>query len=94
MSLDCLIIDDEPLAREGIANYVRQVDFLQLRGLGANPIELGSLLAYEPADLIFLDIQMPLMNGLDFLRQAPNAPLVIITTAFPGYAVESFSLDV
>jgi DNA-binding LytR/AlgR family response regulator len=92
--LKCLIIDDEPLARECIANYVDQVDFLQLAGLGSNPIELSQLLDAHQVDLIFLDIQMPVMNGIDFLKMTHKAPLVIITTAYPSFALESFQLDV
>ncbi|MEM8889772.1 MAG: LytTR family DNA-binding domain-containing protein [Bacteroidota bacterium] len=88
------IIDDEPLAREGLANYVREVDFLDLVGICENPLELMELLDKEPVDLIFLDIQMPKMSGIDFLKISPNPPLVILTTAFPSYALEGFRLNV
>jgi len=94
MPLNCLIIDDEPLAREGLLNYCREIDFLTVCGTGANPLELTSLLEAHSVDLLFLDIQMPIMNGMEFLRQAKSPPLVILTTAFPSYAVESFQLDV
>ncbi len=94
MTLNCLIIDDEPLARECITNYVAEVDFLQLQGTGSNPVELSQLLHTHPADLIFLDIQMPVMNGIDYLKMATNPPMVIITTAFPSFALEGFKLDV
>ena len=93
-TLNCVIIDDEPLARECIANYVREIDFLQLVGVGNNPMTLTKLLDEQPVDLIFLDIQMPIISGIDFLRIAQNPPMVIITTAFPSYALESFQLDV
>jgi two-component system, LytTR family, response regulator len=92
--INCVIIDDEPLAREGIANYVREVDFLNLIETCENPLELIKLLERHRADLIFLDIQMPKMNGLDFLKIVQNPPLVIITTAFPSYALEGFQLNV
>jgi two-component system LytT family response regulator len=92
--LNCVIVDDEPLAREGLSNYVREVDFLHLAGTCENPLELLDLLDHSPADLIFLDIQMPKMNGLDFLKIAQRTPMVIITTAFPSYALEGFQLDV
>ncbi|MBC7920860.1 MAG: response regulator transcription factor [Ferruginibacter sp.] len=92
--INCVIIDDEPLAREGLANYVREVDFLHLTGTGENPLELITLLDQQPTDLIFLDIQMPKMNGIDFLKIVQNPPLVIITTAFPSYALEGFQLNV
>ena len=92
--INCAIIDDEPLAREGIANYVREVDFLQLKGLCENPLELIKLLDEYPIDLIFLDIQMPKMSGIDFLKITHTPPMVIITTAYPSFALESFQLDV
>ncbi|MCE6989648.1 LytTR family DNA-binding domain-containing protein [Dyadobacter sp. CY323] len=90
----CAIIDDEPLAREGIADYVREVDFLQLEGVCENPLELITLMDKTPVDLIFLDIQMPKMNGIDFLKIVQKPPMVIITTAYPSYALEGFQLNV
>jgi DNA-binding LytR/AlgR family response regulator len=92
--MNCVIIDDEPLAREGIANYVHEIDFLNLIGTCSNPIELTNIMHQQKVDLIFLDIQMPKMNGLDFLKITSNPPLVIITSAYPSYALESFQLDV
>ena len=92
--MNCVIIDDEPLAREGISNYVREVDFLHSVGIGNNPVDLIQLLDQQEVDLVFLDIQMPKMNGIDFLRMARNPPLVILTTAFPSYALEGYELDV
>lgn len=94
MKMNCVIIDDEPLAREGLSNYVREVDFLHLVDTCTNPLELIQLLDKYPVDLIFLDIQMPKMNGLDFLKIVPKPPMVIITTAFPSYALEGFQLNV
>jgi DNA-binding LytR/AlgR family response regulator len=92
--LNCVIIDDEPLARECISNYVENVDFLKLAGTGSNPIELSQLLDAHQIDLIFLDIQMPVMNGIDYLKMLQNPPMVIITTAYPSFALEGFQLDV
>ncbi len=92
--MNCVIIDDEPLAREGLGNYVREIDFLHLAGTCENPLELTNLLDEEAVDLIFLDIQMPKMNGIDFLKITQNPPLVIITTAYPNYALEGFQLNV
>jgi len=66
--INCIIIDDEPLARDGIANYVRQIDFLQLIATCEDPVELMKLLEEHPIDLLFLDIQTPKMNGIDFLK--------------------------
>ena len=94
MILNCVTIDDEPLARECIANYVREVDFLRLVGAGNNPIVLTQLLDEHPVDLIFLDIQMPIISGIDFLKMTNRLPPVIITTAFPSYALEGFQLNV
>jgi len=94
MNLTCVIIDDEPLARECITNYVAEVDFLTLVGVGNNPLDLLQLLEKHTPDLIFLDIQMPVMNGIDFLKTTPRLPMVIITTAYPSYALEGFQLDV
>ena len=92
--INCVIIDDEPLAREGMGNYVREVDFLQLVATCENPLELTKILDQQSVDLLFLDIQMPKMNGLDFLKMVQNPPMVIITTAYPTYALEGFQLNV
>jgi len=92
--LNCVIVDDEPLAREGISNYVREIDFLNLKGTCENPVELMKVLAEHRVDLIFLDIQMPKMNGIDFLKIVQKPPMVILTTAYPSYALEGFQLNV
>ena len=92
--IKCVTIDDEPLARECIENYIREVDFLEFVGTGNNPLQLNTLLGKTEVDLIFLDIQMPIMNGIEFLKMTANPPMVIITTAYPSYALESFQLDV
>jgi two-component system LytT family response regulator len=92
--INCVIIDDEPLAREGIANYVNEIDFLLLVEACENPVELIKILDQHRIDLIFLDIQMPKINGIEFLKMVQNPPMVIITTAFPNYALEGFQLNV
>ena len=94
MTLKCVTIDDEPLARECIANYVNEIDFLQLSGTGSNAIELSRLIDQHQVDLVFLDIHMPVMNGIEYLKMTAKPPMVIITTAYPSYALESFQLDV
>ncbi|HJS56012.1 MAG TPA: LytTR family DNA-binding domain-containing protein [Chitinophagaceae bacterium] len=94
MTLNCVIIDDEPLARQCITGYVNEVDFLTIAGVGNNPLDLLQLLEQQAIDLIFLDIQMPKINGIDFLKSTPQLPMVIITTAYPSYALEGFQLDV
>ncbi|HEX3935194.1 MAG TPA: LytTR family DNA-binding domain-containing protein [Puia sp.] len=92
--MNCVIIDDEPLAREGLASYVREIDFLHLVDTCENPLELIKLMNQHTIDLIFLDIQMPKMNGLDFLKAVQQPPIVVITTAYPTYALEGFQLNV
>ena len=93
MKLKSVIVDDEPLAGEGLAKYVEVIDFLELTAIAQNPIELNKILEKERIDLIFLDIQMPYMTGLDFLRIKTNLPMVILTTAYPNYALEGFQFD-
>jgi len=92
--INCVIIDDEPLAREGLASYVREVEFLSLAGICENPLELLPLIDKQAVDLIFLDIQMPKMNGIEFLKIMQKPPMVVITTAYPSYALEGFQLNV
>ena len=92
--MKCAIIDDEPLAREGLESYIAQVDFLKLIGTGSNPLDYAAIEQKEPIDVLFLDIQMPIMSGIDFLKMQKQMPMVIMTTAFPNHAVESFELDV
>ncbi len=92
--LQCAIIDDEPLARECIANYIKEIDFLDLVGTGNNPLILPKIQEKHQLDLIFLDIQMPLMNGIEYLKLSKTRPMVILTTAYPHYALEGYELDV
>lgn len=92
--LKCFIIDDEPMARKGIEEYVNEIDFLTLSGKAENPVKAFGFLCEHKVDLIFLDIQMPKMSGIDFIRNMKNPPMVIITTAFPEYAIESYELDI
>ncbi|RYU93830.1 LytR/AlgR family response regulator transcription factor [Emticicia agri] len=94
MKLRCVIVDDEPLASEGLMKYIEVIDYLELAAIAENPLELNKILENERIDLIFLDIQMPHMTGLDFLKIKPNLPMVIITTAYPNYALEGFQFDV
>jgi DNA-binding LytR/AlgR family response regulator len=94
MRLNCLIVDDEPVARKGIAEYVAEVDFLNLVGECENPVKAAAQLSQNQIDLLFLDIQMPKLSGIDFLKTLKNPPLVIFTTAFSQYALEGYSLDI
>ena len=92
--INCLIVEDEPIARKGLLEHIEQVDFLNPVAECKNALEAGSLLHSHPIDLIFLDIQMPTMNGIDFLKSLPNPPVVIFTTAFSEYAVAGYDLNV
>ncbi|MEZ4903880.1 MAG: LytTR family DNA-binding domain-containing protein [Spirosomataceae bacterium] len=94
MKLRCVLVDDEPLASEGLAKYVEVIDYLEMAAISQNPLELNRVLENERIDLIFLDIQMPYMTGLEFLKIKNNLPMVIITTAYPNYALEGFQFDV
>jgi DNA-binding LytR/AlgR family response regulator len=94
MKLRCLVVDDEPVARQGMVEYIRETDFLQLQAEASNAVEAAAKLAEGNIDLILLDIQMPGMTGLEFLRTLKNPPMVIITTAFSEFALEGFELDV
>jgi DNA-binding LytR/AlgR family response regulator len=92
--LKCIITDDEPFARKGLQGYIGQIDFLDLRGICENAIELNSQLKREPVDLLFLDIEMPYLTGIEFLKQLATPPRVIFTTAYEKYAVQGFELEV
>jgi DNA-binding LytR/AlgR family response regulator len=93
MKINCIIIDDEPLARKGLKEYIADVEFLHLLGEFENPVKAMDLLAKEDVQLLFLDIQMPKITGLDFFKTLKHAPPVIFTTAFPQYALEGFELN-
>lgn len=90
----CIIIDDEPLAHKVILNYAAKLDFLTVIASFKSPLEALSLLSQERIDLMFLDINMPAMQGLDFLRSLAHPPKVIITTAYQEYALEGYELHV
>lgn len=91
--MNCIIIDDEPLARKGLREYIGDVEFLHLAGEYDNPLRATEVLMTGKIDLIFLDIQMPKITGLEFLKTLANPPLVIFTTAYPQYAVDGFELN-
>jgi DNA-binding LytR/AlgR family response regulator len=90
MMLRCVIIDDEPIARKGLKEYMQDASFLQLAGEFDNPLKAADMLMREKIDLLFLDIQMPKMTGMEFLKTLSHPPMVIFTTAYPQYAVEGF----
>jgi len=94
MKIKCIIIDDEPLAAEVIAQHLSEFSNMELVNTFINPLEaLGSIESGE-IDVVFIDINMPKMNGIDFIKSIEATPYFIITTAYREYAVESFDLDV
>jgi len=91
--INCLVIDDEPLAIELMESYVNKTPFLELRGKCLSPFDAMSILNTEKIDLIFLDIQMPDMNGMDFSKTLSPEIKIIFTTAFKDYAFEGFRVN-
>ena len=92
--LRCLAIDDEPLALELLEDNISKVPFLQLVAACSNPIEAMKVLETESVDLVFLDIQMPGLTGLQFIQSLAKKPLFILITAYEKYALEGYNLDV
>jgi len=93
MKINCVIIDDEPLARKGLKEYIADAGFLNLLGEFDNALKANELLKTSEVQLIFLDIQMPKITGLDFFKTLQYAPPVIFTTAYPQYALEGFEVN-
>jgi DNA-binding LytR/AlgR family response regulator len=93
MKLKAIIIDDEPLARKGLQEYISDVDFLVLVGEFDSALKAMDLLSRGEVQLMFLDIQMPKITGLDFLKSLQQPPPVIFTTAYPQYALDGFDLN-
>jgi DNA-binding LytR/AlgR family response regulator len=94
MKMKCIIIEDEPVARKVLQEFIEEIDFLELTGQAENPLKAMPLLAENEVDIIFLDINMPKINGIDFLKSLKFKADIIITTAYPVYAVEAYGLDV
>ena len=91
--LKCIAIDDEPLALRQISAYIAKIPYLELAATFNNAIEAQQRLASERVDLIFVDINMPDLNGVDFVRALTNRPMVVFTTAYSEYAIDGFKLD-
>src|SRR4051812_23119549 len=94
MKLKCIIIDDEPIARKVLQEFIGEIDYLELVGQAENPLKAMSLLNENDIDIVFLDINMPKINGIDFLKNSRLKTKIIMTTAYPEYAVEAYGLDV
>src|ERR1700676_3836404 len=90
----CLIVDDEPLALHILEDYISKIPFLALVKVTTNPIEALQLVQQGNVDLVFLDVQMPELTGIQFLRISNGKAKVILTTAYPQYALEGYELDV
>jgi len=91
--INVIIVDDEPLAQDVLETHIQRVPELNLVQKCSNALEANDALRNNDIDLMFLDIQMPQLTGIDFLRTLRNPPLVIFTTAYPNYAVEGFELN-
>ncbi|RNL82914.1 DNA-binding response regulator [Sinomicrobium pectinilyticum] len=92
--LKCLVTDDEPIAREGIISYIDKLDFLEVAGVCSSALEAAEYIKKSTVDLMFLDIQMPHLSGMEFLESLDTPPLTILTTAHSEYALESYRLQV
>lgn len=94
MKIKCIITDDEPMARKGLRGYIEKIDFLMLTGECEDAIQLNTLLKTQQVDLIFLDIEMPEMTGLELLSNLTNPPKVIIVSAYEQYALKGYEFEV
>lgn len=93
MSINCIIIDDEPLARKGLKEYIQDAGFLHLLAEFDSPLKATDMISSGQCHLLFLDIQMPRITGLDFFKTLQHPPPVIFTTAYPQYALEGFEVN-
>ena len=91
--IKCIVVDDEPLARSLLESHIAEVPYLKLMGSYKNALQASNFLASETVDLIFLDIHMPRLTGLEFLKSITNPPQVIFTTAYREYALESYEFE-
>ena len=89
----CMILEDEPLAQQLLTDFIRKVPELELVATSRHPAEAFEILHKQPVDLLFLDLQLPVLTGLQFIKSLQSPPAVIIVTAFPGHAVESYEVE-
>lgn len=94
MKINCIAVDDEPLALEKIKGYIRKIDYLELMECFTNGIEAMNFMRQNPVDLVFLDIQMEELTGIQMLEVMKQKPKVILTTAYDEYALKGYELDV
>lgn len=94
MKINCLIIDDEPLAINVIKNYLEPIENFEVINTFSNPIEGLNFLKNNNVDVIFLDINMPVLDGINFIKSLENPPLLVITSAYSQFAIETYELDV
>jgi DNA-binding LytR/AlgR family response regulator len=92
--IQCIIVDDEPQARNMMENFVSQISMWKIVKVCSNAIDAFEVLQTQQVDVMFLDIKMPVVNGVDFLRSLNNPPLIIFTTAYQKYAMEGYELNV
>src|SRR4051812_6116174 len=94
MKINCLIIDDEPLAINVIKNYLEPIENFEVVNTFSNPIEGLNFLKNNKVDVIFLDINMPVLDGINFIKSLENPPILVITSAYSQFAIETYELDV
>ena len=92
--IKCLIVEDEELARDLLEKFINKVPHLELVAKCENPLKAMPVLQEHTIDLLFLDIQMPELTGVEFLKMLPTKPVVVFTTAYPSYALEGYQLNV
>ena len=93
MPINCLIVDDEPLSREVLIDFVNDCPELSLSGVCENALEAGEILVDGNIDVLFLDINMPKLSGIDFIKSLAKPPLFVFVTAYPEFALEGFEID-
>ena len=92
IQIRCIAVDDEPIALEKLEGYIRRVPFLELVALCENPVEAVQVVMEQRVDALFVDINMPDLNGMELVFSLPEPPMVVFTTAYAEYAVESYRI--